>query len=164
MLGRYPRLRRRTGGDQPAGERIVKPFPALLIGAAAGFVCYFMVAKVKSKSAMTIRWTRSVFTERWTLGALTGVFATNPRQRRIEGRGGKVPALGLVDCNAGEGADQAMGFGHFRMGAGDTRGTLVILKIVETHGKGLRPFTKEERYRGLRPIACTMKRVIIFES
>ena len=62
----------------------VKPFPALLIGLAAGVVCFFMVAAVKSKFGYDDTLDAfGVHGAGGTLGALlTGVFATKRDQRR----------------------------------------------------------------------------------
>jgi ammonium transporter, Amt family len=85
----------------------VQPFPALLIGACAGVVCYFMVVAVKGSSATTTRWTPSASTawaarwapahrrfrhQRWS----TTVSKTQSRH---------VLPLGLVDGKAGAGAE-----------------------------------------------------------
>src|SRR5207237_4104314 len=57
----------------------VKPFPAMLIGAAAGVLCYFMVTRVKRRLGYDDALDAfGVHGAGGTLGAiLTGVFATN---------------------------------------------------------------------------------------
>ena len=66
----------------------VKPFPAMIIGACAGVVCYFMVTRVKHKFGYDDALDAfGVHGAGGTLGAiLTGVFATSVDQRRTEGR------------------------------------------------------------------------------
>jgi Amt family ammonium transporter len=84
----------------------VKPFPALLIGAVAGFVCFFMVAKVKQKfgydDALDAFGVHGVG---GTLGALmTGIFATKEVNDLFKGN-----PMGWVDGNAGQMLNQAIG-------------------------------------------------------
>ena len=88
----------------------VKPFPALLIGAVAGLVCYFMVTRVKQKfgydDALDAFGVHGVG---GTVGAiLTGVFATNAINDALKDAAGKAQPLGLVDGNAAQ-ANQAIG-------------------------------------------------------
>ncbi len=103
----------------------VEPFPSLLIGFAAGVVCYFMVARVKQKLGYDDSLDAfGVHGCGGTLGALlTGVFATsavNPGFHR---------PLGLVDGNAGQMGNQAIGCAVAWALA--VAGTLAILKICD---------------------------------
>jgi Amt family ammonium transporter len=104
----------------------VTPMPALLIGAAAGVVCYLMVSKVKKKfgydDALDAFGVHGVG---GTLGAvLTGVFAT----RAVNDlRAGK--PMGLVDGDAGQVWNQIVAV---LIAAGlAIVGTLVILKVCD---------------------------------
>ncbi len=109
----------------------VKPFPALLIGFVAGVVCFFMVTAVKSKFGYDD--TPDAFGVHGaggTVGALlTGVFATNAINDAFKDASGKVLPLGLVDGNAMQIVNQAIGvlisFGIAIVG------TIIILKIVD---------------------------------
>ncbi len=82
----------------------VKPFPALLIGAAAGIVCYFMVTAVKHKFGYDDSLDAfGVHGAGGTLGAiLTGVFATKEVNDVLNGK-----PLGWADGNAGQVLNQA---------------------------------------------------------
>ncbi len=107
----------------------VKPMPALLIGAIAGVFCFWMVAKVKSMFGYDDSLDAfGVHGAGGTLGAiLTGVFATNAiNDTQIDG---KVVALGLVDGNAGQILNQAIGVGIAVVLA--VVGTWIILKICD---------------------------------
>ncbi len=103
----------------------VKPFPALLIGLAAGAVCYFMVTKVKS----LFRYDDSldafgVHGAGGTLGAiLTGVFATKLVNDSFN------RPLGAVDGNGGQILNQLVGT-LIAWGLAIV-GTLAILKICD---------------------------------
>jgi Amt family ammonium transporter len=125
----------------------VKPFPAMLIGAAAGFICYFMVARVKAKFGYDDALDAfGVHGAGGTLGAiLTGVFATSAINDGLKDAAGKVQPLGLVDGNAGQVLNQVIGSGIAWLLA--IVGTLVILKIVDAT-VGLR-VSKEEEIEGL---------------
>ena len=109
----------------------VQPFPALLIGFAAGIVCYLMVGKVKrlfgyddSLDAFGVHGIGG------TLGALlTGVFATNVVNDGFKDASGKVLPLGLVDGHPGQVLNQAIGVAISWALA--IVGTLVILKICD---------------------------------
>jgi Amt family ammonium transporter len=109
----------------------VKPFPAILIGFAAGVVCYTMVAVVKSK----MRYDDSldafgVHGAGGTLGALmTGVFGTNLVNNAYKDSAGKVLPIGLVDGNGGQVLNQLAGSAIAWVLA--IVGTLVILKICD---------------------------------
>ncbi|MBL8214586.1 MAG: ammonium transporter [Bryobacterales bacterium] len=109
----------------------VKPMPALIIGAAAGFVCYAMVVIVKSKVGYDDSLDAfGVHGVGGTLGALlTGVFATNEVNNALKDSAGKPLPLGLVDGNAGQIVDQAIGVG-IALALGIV-GTLIILKICD---------------------------------
>ncbi len=103
----------------------VKPFPALLIGLAAGAVCYFMVTKVKSWFGYDDSLDAfGVHGAGGTLGAiLTGVFATNLVNESFN------RPLGAVDGNAGQIVSQLVGT-LIAWGLAIV-GTLVILKICD---------------------------------
>lgn len=97
----------------------VKPFHAILIGLAAGILCYVMVAMVKSKMGYDD-----------SLGAiLTGVFATNAVNNGLKDAAGKPLPLGLVDGNGGQMINQLAGSAIAWLLA--IVGTLVILKICD---------------------------------
>ncbi len=109
----------------------VKPMPALLIGLAAGVVCFFMVTAVKrtfgyddSLDAFGVHGAGG------TLGALlTGVFATNAVNSALKDAAGQLAPLGLVDGNAGQLLNQAAGCAIAWALA--IVGTLVILKVCD---------------------------------
>ncbi len=109
----------------------VKPFPALLIGFAAGIVCYLMVTAVKSKFGYDDSLDAfGVHGVGGTLGALlTGVFATNAINDALKDSAGKVLPLGAVDGNAFQIVNQAIGVGISIVLA--VAGTLIILKICD---------------------------------
>jgi len=124
-------------GITPAAG-FVTPMSALVIGAAAGVVCFFMVAKVKSMfgydDALDAFGVHGIG---GTVGAiLTGVFAT----KDINDLRGGMP-MGLVDGNSGQVVTQiiasAIAWGIAIVG------TLVILKIVDLMF-GLRTTDAEE--------------------
>ncbi len=109
----------------------VKPFPALLIGFAAGISCYFMVVIVKQKLGYDDSLDAfGVHGAGGTLGALlTGVFATNQVNDALKDSAGKPLALGLVDGNGAQILNQAIGVGiAIVLGI---MGTLIILKICD---------------------------------
>jgi Amt family ammonium transporter len=104
----------------------VKPMHALLIGFAAGIVCYFMVALVKHKFGYDDTLDAfGVHGVGGTLGAiLTGVFATRLVNNGLNGK-----ALGWVDGNPSQVLSQCIGvLISWGMAA---VGTLVILKICD---------------------------------
>src|SRR5262249_22002322 len=107
----------------------VKPMPAALIGFAAGVVCYLMVTAVKTRFGYDDSLDAfGVHGAGGTLGAiLTGVFATNAVNDALKDSAGKPAALGLVDGNAGQIVNQAVGVAIAWVLA--IVGTLVILKI-----------------------------------
>jgi Amt family ammonium transporter len=104
----------------------VTPMSAIAIGAAAGVVCYFMVAKVKavfgyddSLDAFGVHGVGG------TLGALlTGVFATRAINPIF-----KDGAVGLLEGNGRQVLNQLVGVG-MAWGLGIV-GTLIILKVVD---------------------------------
>jgi len=109
----------------------VKPMPALLIGFAAGLVCFFMVTKVKQKFGYDDSLDAfGVHGAGGTLGAiLTGVFATNAVNNALKDTAGKPLPLGWVDGNAGQILNQVIGSAIAWVLA--IVGTLVILKICD---------------------------------
>ena len=109
----------------------VKPFPALLIGFAAGIVCFFMVTTIKSRFKYDDTLDAfGVHGAGGTIGALlTGVFATNAVNDGLKDAGGKVLPLGLVDGQAGQVLNQGIGI-LITWGLAIV-GTLVILKICD---------------------------------
>jgi Amt family ammonium transporter len=109
----------------------VKPFPALLIGFAAGIVCFLMVTTIKSKFKYDDTLDAfGVHGAGGTLGALlTGVFATNLVNDGLRDSAGKVLPLGMVDGNGGQVLNQLLGV--LISWALAIVGTLVILKIVD---------------------------------
>jgi Amt family ammonium transporter len=121
----------------------VKPFPALIIGAAAGVLCFLMVTFVKGRFGYDDSLDAfGVHGAGGTLGALlTGVFATNLVNDGLKDPAGKVLPMGLVDGNAGQIVNQAIGVGISWVLA--IVGTLVILKICDLTF-GLRVSTDDE--------------------
>jgi Amt family ammonium transporter len=125
----------------------VKPFPAMLIGGAAGIVCYLMVTKLKPKFGYDDALDAfGVHGAGGTLGAiLTGVFATSAINDALKDPAGKPVPLGLVDGNGGQVVNQLIGVGISWVLA--IVGTLIILKIVDAT-VGLR-VSKEDEIQGL---------------
>jgi len=125
----------------------VQPLPALLIGFAAGLVCYLMVTVVKAKFGYDDSLDAfGVHGAGGTLGAiLTGVFATNAVNDALKDPAGKAAALGWVDGNAGQVANQAIGVAIAWALA--IVGTLIILKICDA-AIGLR-VEKDQEIEGL---------------
>ncbi len=121
----------------------VTPMAALAIGATAGVVCYFMVAKVKallgyddSLDAFGVHGVGG------TVGAiLTGVFATRAVNPMFHDASGAATPVGLLEGHAIQVAYQAIGVG-FAIGLAVV-GTLVILKVVDVV-IGLRVSPEEE--------------------
>jgi Amt family ammonium transporter len=126
------------------GSGFVSPMPALLIGFLAGLVCYLMVAIVKAKFGYDDSLDAfGVHGAGGTLGALlTGVFATNAVNNGLKDASGTPLPLGLVDGNAGQLVNQAIGSAIAIVLA--VVGTLIILKIVDMTF-GVRADTREER-------------------
>src|ERR1700678_2468313 len=109
----------------------VQPFPALVIGACAGIFCYFMVVAVKAKFGYDDSLDAfGVHGAGGTLGAiLTGVFATSLVNDGLKDAKGQVLPLGLVDGQAHQVLNQAIGCGIAWVLA--IVGTLIILKICD---------------------------------
>src|SRR5580704_639639 len=109
----------------------VKPFPAMLIGLAAGVLCFFMVTAVKSKFGYDDTLDAfGVHGAGGTLGALlTGIFATNAVNDGLKDSAGKLLPLGMVDGNSGQVLNQAIGVAISWVLA--IVGTLIILKICD---------------------------------
>ena len=109
----------------------VQPFPALLIGACAGVVCFFMVGKVKKIFGYDDTLDAfGVHGAGGTLGALlTGVFATNLVNDGFKDSAGRLLPLGLVDGHGGQILNQAIGCAIAWLLA--IVGTLIILKICD---------------------------------
>jgi Amt family ammonium transporter len=117
----------------------VKPMPAIFIGIVAGLACYTMVSIVKGK----LKYDDSldafgVHGIGGTVGALlTGIFAVREVQDVYNGK-----AVGLIDGNAGQLLNQAIGAGiAIVLGLA---GSYVILKIVVAT-VGIRATVDEER-------------------
>ena len=104
----------------------VKPMPAMIIGAAAGLVCFYMVVKVKGMFGYDDSLDAfGVHGMGGTLGAiLTGVFATKEVNDIWMGK-----PMGMVDGNSGQIVNQliATAFAWVLGGVG----TFIILKIVD---------------------------------
>ena len=120
----------------------VKPMPAILIGLAAGVICYLMVAKVKKvfgyDDALDAFGVHGIG---GTLGALlTGVFATKEVNDLRMGK-----PMGLIDGDAGQIVNQLIAV-LISWGLAIV-GTLVILKICDVIF-GVR-VSKEEETEGL---------------
>jgi Amt family ammonium transporter len=118
----------------------VKPFPALIIGFAAGVVCYLMCALIKPKMGYDDSLDAfGVHGIGGTLGAiLTGVFAT----KLVNTASIKPAELGLVDGNGGQVVNQIVASAMAWVIA--IVGTFILLKIVDAV-VGLRPTEDEER-------------------
>ena len=116
----------------------VKPFPALLIGAAAGIICFLMVTKVKQKFGYDDSLDAfGVHGIGGTVGAiLTGVFAT----KSVNDLWGGKP-MGLVDGNPGQVINQLVGIVIAWVLA--IVGTFVLLKVCDLV-TGVRVKVKEE--------------------
>ena len=109
----------------------VKPFPALLIGFAAGLFCFFMVTWVKGKFKYDDTLDAfGVHGAGGTLGALlTGVFATNAINDTFKDSSGNLLKLGWVDGNPGQVLNQAAGVAiSWVLGI---VATFVILKVID---------------------------------
>jgi Amt family ammonium transporter len=109
----------------------VKPFPALVIGFAAGVVCYFMVASVKQRFGYDDSLDAfGVHGAGGTLGALlTGVFATNLVNSALKDASGRPMPLGLTDGNSGQLLNQLAGCAIAWVLAAVA--TLAILKLCD---------------------------------
>ncbi|MGA7241471.1 MAG: ammonium transporter [Bryobacteraceae bacterium] len=125
----------------------VQPFPALLIGACAGLVCYFMVVAVKAKFGYDDSLDAfGVHGAGGTLGALlTGVFATKLVNDGLKDAKGNVLPLGMIDGVGMQLGRQAVAC--LISWAIAIVGTLIILKVCDAL-VGVR-ITKEEEIEGL---------------
>lgn len=124
----------------------VKPIPALIIGFAAGIVCYFAVVKVKNMLGYDDSLDAfGVHGVGGTLGAiLTGVFATK-EVNALKDAAGNAIDTGMVDGNSGQVVNQLIGVGISWAVA--IVGSFIILKIVDVV-VGLR-VTSEQETMGL---------------
>jgi Amt family ammonium transporter len=120
----------------------VTPMPALAIGFLAGVVCYLMCAVVKGKFGYDDSLDAfGVHGAGGTLGALlTGVFGTMVVNGPKDPSGKPLP-VGLIDGNAGQVVNQALG-ALMAWGLAIV-GTLIILKICDAV-VGLRVAPEEE--------------------
>lgn len=109
----------------------VKPMHALLIGFAAGIVCYLMVGVVKHKFGYDDTLDAfGVHGAGGTLGAiLTGVFATSAINDALKDASGKPLPLGLIDGNGMQVLNQLIGVAISWAIA--IVGTLLILKVCD---------------------------------
>ena len=125
----------------------VQPFPALLIGLAAGVVCYTAVVAIKPRLGYDDSLDAfGVHGCGGTLGALlTGVFATCLVNDGLKDAAGKVLPLGAIDGKTGQVLNQLVGCG-VAWGLAIV-GTLVILKICDLV-VGVR-VTREQEVEGL---------------
>ncbi|MBK5292541.1 MAG: ammonium transporter [Acidobacteriia bacterium] len=125
----------------------VTPMSALLIGFAAGLICFFMVVVAKSKFGYDDSLDAfGVHGAGGTLGALlTGVFATSAINGALKDAAGNPQKLGLVDGNAGQIVNQLLA-SLIAWGLAII-GTLIILKICDLT-VGLR-MTDDEETQGM---------------
>jgi ammonium transporter, Amt family len=125
----------------------VQPMPALLIGIAAGLVCYFMATTVKHMFGYDDALDAfGVHGSGGTLGALmTGVFATSAINDGLKDAAGKAMPLGLVDGHGIQIWYQLIGVGIAWAIA--IVGSLIALKIADMI-VGVR-VTKEDEQQGL---------------
>ncbi len=109
----------------------VGPMSALVIGFAAGVVCFLMVTVVKGRFGYDDSLDAfGVHGAGGTLGAiLTGVFATSAINPIFKDAQGGVRAVGLIDGHPGQVLNQLVGVG-ISWGIAIV-GTLIILKIVD---------------------------------
>ena len=123
----------------------VQPMPAILIGIAAGVVCYFMATAVKHKFGYDDSLDAfGVHGAGGTLGALlTGVFATSAVNDGLKDAAGKVLPLGLVDGKPEQVLNQGIGVVISWVVA--IVGTLIALKIADLLCGGARVKPEEER-------------------
>lgn len=125
----------------------VQPMPALLIGFAAGLVCYFMATTVKRMFGYDDALDAfGVHGAGGTLGALlTGVFATSAVNDALKDSAGKPLPLGLVDGHIAQLLNQSVGILISWVIA--IVGTLIALKVADLL-TGVR-VTAEEELQGL---------------
>jgi ammonium transporter, Amt family len=109
----------------------VGPMEAMVIGLAAGVVCYFMVATVKARLGYDDSLDAfGVHGAGGTLGALlTGVFASSSINPIFKDAQGNPPPSGLLEGNAHQMLNQLIGV--LIAWALAIVGTLIILKIVD---------------------------------
>jgi ammonium transporter, Amt family len=109
----------------------VGPMPALAIGSIAGFVCYWMVAKVKSRFGYDDTLDAfGVHGAGGTIGALlTGVFASSMINPIFKDAKGTTLPSGAIEGNAHQVLNQLVGVAIAWVLA--IVGTLVILKVVD---------------------------------
>jgi len=139
----------------------VRPFPALVIGFAAGIGCYLMVTKVKKRFGYDDALDAfGVHGMGGTMGALlTGVFATNLVNDGFKDSAGRPLPLGMVDGHPAQILNQAIGCAT-AWGLAIV-GTLVVLKICDAV-VGVR-VRKEEEIAGL-DVSLHGEEGYIFES
>jgi Amt family ammonium transporter len=125
----------------------VQPMPALLIGIAAGVVCYFMATAVKHMFGYDDALDAfGVHGAGGTLGAvLTGIFATSAVNDSFKDSAGKVLPLGLVDGHSVQILYQLVGIA-IAWGLAIV-GSLIALKIADML-VGVR-VTKDDEQQGL---------------
>jgi Amt family ammonium transporter len=125
----------------------VQPMSSLVIGLAAGLVCYFMVAIVKMKFGYDDSLDAfGVHGAGGTLGAvLTGVFAASTVNPLFTDSTGQALPMGLLEGNAAQVGRQLVGVGIAWTIA--IIGTVIILKIVDVL-VGLR-VSSEHEVKGL---------------
>ena len=109
----------------------VGPMSALLIGLVAGFLCYFMVARVKTRFGYDDSLDAfGVHGAGGTVGALlTGVFATRAVNPVFKDGQGHALAVGLIDGNARQVVNQFIGVAVTWVLSAVA--TLIILKLVD---------------------------------
>jgi len=110
----------------------VGPMAAILIGAIAGVVCYFMVAKVKARFGYDDSLDAfGVHGVGGTLGALlTGIFASSSINPIFKDAQGNALPSGVIEGNAHQLLNQCVGV-LIAWGLAVV-GTLIILKIVDS--------------------------------
>jgi Amt family ammonium transporter len=122
----------------------VKPMPALVIGFAAGILCFYMVVKVKNMLGYDDSLDAfGVHGAGGTLGAiLTGVFATKEINAVFKDAAGVPQPVGLLEGNGGQVINQLTGVA-IAWGLAAVL-TFVILKVVGAVTGGLRVSPEEE--------------------
>jgi Amt family ammonium transporter len=125
------------------GAGFVEPIPAILIGLAAGFACFYMVSIVKGKLGYDD--SLDAFGVHGVGGfvgtTLTGVFATNAVNSGLKLADGSAAPLGLVDGKAVQVLHQWIGAGiGIALAA---VGTLIALKLTSLI-TGLRIHERDE--------------------
>jgi len=125
----------------------VAPMPALVIGAVAGVVCFWMVTKVKSRFGYDDSLDAfGVHGIGGTVGALlTGVFASSVINPIFKDANGNVLPSGVLEGNAHQILNQCVGVAMAWTVA--IVGTLILLKIVDVV-IGLR-VSEEQETQGL---------------